>query len=269
MTHEPVGTDGREQPVRFRGGGFAPRRIWFLPPLTFAGLLSAWYASAALYGPSFAIPAPWEVLAAFRALALQGTLATHAFASMQRLAYGWLLGVSSGVAIGFVIGLSAMARSTALPVVLAAFPVPKLALLPLFIAWFGIGETAKIATIALGILPPMVVATYSGIDSVDRSLIRMAQSFEVPTASILRRIILPGAMPGILSGVQIATSIGILLLVAAEMIAADYGIGAFLVRAANLMRMDQLMVGVLLLAALGLMASLLIASAKRWLLRWH
>jgi NitT/TauT family transport system permease protein len=115
----------------------------------------------------------------------------------------------------------------------------------------------------------MVIATYEGVDGVDRSLIRMAQSFGVPSWTIARHIILPGAMPAILSGIQISTFIGVLLLTAAEMIAAQHGIGALVVRAGNLMRTDELMVGVLLLSTIGIGASKLISAAKRRLLRWR
>jgi NitT/TauT family transport system permease protein len=231
--------------------------------------LVLWQVSVAGSDRSLALPPPVDVLAAFQDLLASGELEKHVWTSLGRLASGWVLGVPLGIVVGFAIGLSTLARSAALPLILAAFPIPKVALLPLFIVWFGIGEGSKIATIAIGIFPPMVIATCAGVDGVDRALIRMGQSFGIPTAAILRRIILPGAMPTILSGVQISTSIGILLLVAAEMIAADHGVGALVIRAGNLMRTDQLMVGVLLLAAFGLLTSQMIALVKRSLLRWR
>ena len=93
-------------------------------------------------------------------------------------------------------GIWSLPRAVGLPVVAALFPIPKIALLPLFILWLGIGEASKVATIALGVFFPTVIATYSGIDSVPRNLIRMAQSFSLPWPAIVRKIVLPGALPG-------------------------------------------------------------------------
>ena len=258
-----------QYPVRFRGWGFAPRQVPAITLLTFIGVILVWQWLASASSGPLGLPSLAEVVAAFYELFVTGDLVKHLGASLQRLLWGWLLGASLGMAVGCAIGMFTLARSTALPLVLAIFPIPKVALLPLFILWFGIGESSKIATIAFGVFSPMVVATFGGIDGVDRSLIRMAQSFEVPTLTIVRKIILPGAMGSILSGVQISASIGILLLVAAEMIAAQHGIGALVIRAGNLMRTDELMVGVFLLSAIGLGVSQLIAFLKRYLLHWR
>ena len=124
-------------------------------------------------------------------------------------------------------GIFSAARAAGLPIVSALFPIPKIALLPLLILWFGIGEPSKVATIALGVFFPTVISAYSACDSVPRNLIRMAQSFGLPATDIVAKIILPGAMPGILAGFRISASVALLLVVAAEMIGAQYGIGAF------------------------------------------
>ena len=115
----------------------------------------------------------------------------------------------------------------------------------------------------------MVIATFGGIDAVDRSLIRMGQSFNMTRASIIRKIILPSALPSILNGMRIAASISIILLVAAEMIGAEYGIGAYVLLAGNLMATDQLIAGVIVLSILGLIVSWLISRAERHFLRWR
>lgn len=150
------------------------------------------------------------------------------------------------------------------------FPIPKIALLPLFILWFhGIGEASKVATIALGVFSPMAIAAFGGVDQVDRTLIRMAQSFGVPTRSIVAKIVLPGAMPALLSGARISASIGIILLTAAEMIGAERGVGALVLSAGNLMQTDQLVAGVLVLSGLGLVVAKAIGMAEKRLLRWR
>ena len=155
------------------------------------------------------------------------------------------------------------------PVVSALFPIPKIALLPLFIIWFGIGEESKVATIAFGVFFPTVISTYGGGDGVDRGLIRMGQSFNLKWASIVFKIMLPGSLPAILSGFRISAAIAIILLVAAEMIGAEYGVGAWILRAGNLMATDQLIAGVFLLAVTGLCVAWLIGRAEKYFLRWR
>src|SRR3546814_5387470 len=122
-------------------------------------------------------------------------------------------------------------------------PIPKIALLRMLLLCFGMGERTKVATIALGTFFPTAIATFSSVDGVPRTLIRMAQSFGVPTARIVWSVVLPGALPGMLSGFRISASIALILVVAAEMIAAEHGIGAFILLAGNLMRTDQLLAG--------------------------
>ena len=146
---------------------------------------------------------------------------------------------------------------------------PKIALLPLFVVWFGIGEGSKVATILFGTFFPTVIATYGGVDNVDRNLIRMGQSFGLSSLSIVRKIIVPGALPAILSGFRISASIAIVLLVAAEMIGAQYGIGAYILTAGALFATDQLIAGVAILAVIGLVISWLIGRAERYFLNWR
>jgi NitT/TauT family transport system permease protein len=209
------------------------------------------------------------VIRALGALATSGELAKHLAASLARLAGGFALGMSAGIGFGLAIGLFTLVRSPGVAVVSALFPVPKIALLPLFIIWFGIGEGSKVATIAFGTFFPTVVATYGAVDNVDRSLVRMGRAFGLSSWSIVRKIVLPGALPGILSGLRIASSIGVVLLVAAEMIGADKGVGALVLSAGNLMQTDQLLAGVVLLSALGLSIAGAIGLIEKRLLAWR
>jgi len=258
------------RPVPFRGGGFAPKPIRWLGPATFVAVLALWaLATHRGWISPIALPRPEEVGAALVDMIRSGELFRHLGASLRRLAVGWALGATVGVCVGLAIGLSSLARSTALPLVSALFPIPKIALLPLFIIWFGIGEASKFATIAFGVFSPMAIAAFGGVDAVDRTLIRMAQSFGLPTRDIVRKIVLPGAMPALLSGVRISASIGIILLTAAEMIGAEHGIGALVLAAGNLMQTDRLIAGVLLLSGLGLAVAQVIGLAERRLLGWR
>lgn len=258
------------RPVPFRGGGFTHRRLGPIAPLVFVAIIAVWeIGSRTGVISNIALPAPSEAFGAFMDLVRTGMLWKHLGDSLYRLIVGWTAGSLLGIAVGLAIGLFSVARAGALPLVSALFPVPKIALLPLFIIWFGIGEGSKVATILFGTFFPTVIATYSGVDGVDRTLIRMAQSFGLPWHSIVRKIVVPGALPAILSGFRISSSIAIVLLVAAEMIGAEYGVGAYILMAGSLFALDQLIAGVAILSVIGLTISWLIGRAERYLLRWR
>ncbi len=259
-----------DQAVPYRGGGFSPKPVRVVAPILFTCLLGFWEGGSRLGWISpLVLPAPSEAFAAFMELVNSGLLVQHLSASLQRLVVGWAAGSLLGLAFGLAAGLFTLARGGIVPLVAAIFPIPKIALLPLFIIWFGIGEESKIATILFGTFFPTVIAVYGGVDNVDRGLIRMGQSFNLSWWSIVWKIILPGALPAILSGFRISASIGIILLVAAEMIGAEYGIGAYILLAGNLMAMDQLVAGVAILSVLGLTVSWLIGRAEKYFLKWR
>jgi NitT/TauT family transport system permease protein len=258
------------RPVPFRGGGFAHRSLGPVAPIVFLALFVLWeIGSRTGFISPIALPAPSEALGALADLVATGMLWKHVGASLYRLGVGWALGSLLGIAFGLMIGLFSLARAGILPLVSALFPIPKIALLPLFIIWFGIGEGSKVATILFGSFFPTVIASYGGVDNVDRNLIRMGQSFGLSWLSIVRKIIIPGAMPAILSGFRISASIAIVLLVAAEMIGAQTGIGAYILMAGALFALDQLIAGVALLSVLGLSIGWLIGRAEKYLLNWR
>ncbi len=215
------------------------------------------------------LPSPLAIVRALWRLAASGELWAHVSISLLRIGAGWIIGTAVGVAVGLAVGLFSLARAAGLPIVSALFPIPKIALLPLLILWLGIGETSKIATIALGVFFPTVIAVYSGVDQVPRNLIRMAQSFELPFLGIVRKVVLPGALPNIVAGFRISASIALLLVVSAEMIGAEAGIGAFVLQAGNLMQTDQLMAGVVVLSILGLAVARGIGALEARVTRWR
>ena len=257
-------------PVRFRGGGFGPRVSTPAALAAFAVVLGAWQALVAfgIVSPVF-LPSPVEVGTALVGLARSGRLWDDLSISLYRIGIGWTLGTLCGVTAGTAMALYSLARSVGVPLVSALFPIPKIALLPLLILWLGIGETSKVTTIALGVFFPTAIAAYTGIDNVPRSLIRMAQSFDVPFPAIIRTVALPGALPSVLSGMRISASIALLLVVSAEMIGAERGIGAFVLQAGNLMQTDQLMAGVAVLSCLGLAVGTTLSRLERALLAWR
>jgi NitT/TauT family transport system permease protein len=265
---KPEGEAGRLVP--FRGGGFEPRRRRGAAGLAFLAIIAGWQlASMTGLLPRLLMPSASDVALALFHWARTGALTQHVEVSLGRILWGWLLGTIAGIALGFGIALSSLLRSIGIPIVSAFFPIPKIALLPLFILWLGIGEAPKIATIALGVFFPTVINTYSAVDNVPRTLIRMSQSFDIPLRQILWKVVLPGTVPGLLAAFRISASIALILLVAAEMIGADTGIGAIIIAAGNLMQTDQLVAGVVLLSLLGLAIAWIIGRVERHLLRWR
>lgn len=256
--------------VDFRGGGFLavpqPLYSW----IAFGGILILWQVSISWgwIDPVF-LPSPAAICLSLWQLIISGDMWKHLSISLERIGSGWIIGTGLGLGIGVCMGLISSCRAVGMPLVSAIYPVPKIALLPLLILWLGIGETPKVVTIASGVFFPTIIATLSGVDAVPRNLIRMAQSFNLPMRSIVWKIMLPSALPGILAGFRISVSTALILVVAAEMIGAQYGIGAFLLTAGNLMQSDDLMAGVVVLSLLGLSIGAILTILERMLLRWR
>jgi NitT/TauT family transport system permease protein len=266
----PADPSAGTRPVAFRGAGFAPSAGRYAGWIALALVIGLWQLAGnlALVNPLF-LPPPSAIARAIWQLAISGALWHHLSVSILRICTGWILGTVAGVIVGFAIGLSSLARGVGITFISALFPIPKIALLPLLILWLGIGEEPKIATIALGVFFSTAISVYSGVDNVPRNLIRMAQSFNVPFHAIVRRVIWPGALPSILAGFRITASVALLLVVSAEMIGAEYGIGAFVLQAGNLMQTDQLLAGVVILSLFGLAVGRLINWLETRLLHWR
>jgi ABC-type nitrate/sulfonate/bicarbonate transport system permease component len=268
MADAPASPPSR--PVRLRAGGFTPRDVPAASVATLVALLALWQVAAWLGWMNTAfLSDPVAIARTLGTLATSGQLWLHLKASLWRLAVGWSLGTVAGLAVGFAAGLFTLARSPAMAVVSALFPVPKIALVPLFIIWFGIGEGSKVATLAFGVFFPTVIGTVAGVDGVARGLVRMGQSFGLPWHAVVTKIVLPGAVPALLSSFRITSSTAIVLLVAAEMIGAERGIGAFVLSAGNLYDIDGLLSGIVVLSAIGLVIALAISRAERALLGWR
>ncbi len=258
------------RPVPFRGGGFRPSSPRWVGVLVFVALIGflEWGTRAGVIS-ALTVPRPSDVFATLVEFARSGGMWRNLGPSLMRLLVGGTLGALAGIGVGLMIGLFSVARAGLVPLVAALFPIPKIALLPLFVIWFGIDESSKYALIAFGTFTPTVVATYGAVDNVDRTLIRMGQSFGLRWHTIVLRIVLPGAMPGILSGLRISLAIAIILLVAAEMLGAEYGIGAYILQAGSLYDLERLFAGVTILSLLGVLLSGAVGLLERRLLAWR
>ena len=259
-----------QKTITFRGGGFAPQSKRWIGFVVFVSIIFfIELGTRSGFITNLPLPRPSDVFLTFVELWQSGLLWKHLIPSISRLLVGATIGASLGICMGILIGLFSLARSSLVPLVAAIFPIPKIALLPLFVIWFGIDEASKYALIAFGTFTPTVVATYGAVDNVDRSLIRMGQSFSLSWFSIVTKIVLPGAMPGILSGLRISLAIAIILLVAAEMLGAEYGIGAYILEAGSLYNLERLFVGVTILSILGVSVSAVISLFENKLLDWR
>lgn len=256
--------------VPFRGGGFSPIPVRGLALVVFVLLLAiAEIGTRSGVISNLTLPRPSAVFETLYDLWQSGGLWRHLLPSLQRLFIGASLGIVVGISLGVLIGLFSYVRAGLVPLIAALFPIPKIALLPLFVIWFGIDEMSKYALIAFGTFTPTVVAAYGAVDNVDRSLIRMGQSFGLNWWSIVRKIVLPGAFPAILSGLRVSISIAIILLVAAEMLGAQYGIGSYILEAGSLYDLEKLFAGVALLSVLGLIVNFIIGQIEHRFLNWR
>lgn len=207
------------------------------------------------------LPSPSEIIKALIKLAVTGELMRSLLASLQRIFLGFILGSLLGLFIGLISGTSSLASRIATPLISLLYPIPKIALLPLFILWLGLGELSKVTLIALGVFFPVAINTYSGVKNIDPLLMKVAISFDASKWQILKNVIIPSSLPMIFTGLHLAAGTSLLLLVAAEMIAAQEGLGALILHYGDLMIIDHLMAGIIALALLGLAFS----SILHWL----
>ncbi len=217
---------------------------------------------------SLFLPAPTAIISALLQMIADGEIGVSLATSLYRILAGFFIGSFVGLAVGLVTGTSALMDKIGTPIVNAIYPIPKIALLPLFILWLGIGELSKVTIIALGVFFPVAMNTYSGVKNVDTLLLKVAASFNASWWMTMKSVVLPNALPMIFAGLRLAAGTSLLLLVAAEMIAAQVGIGALILHYGDLMITDRLMAGVIVLSLLGLVFNLILQFLERKAIPW-
>jgi NitT/TauT family transport system permease protein len=246
-----------------------PEHPW-LRVLALLGLVVLWEALARLgWVPELFLPSPLGVLAEGRDMLQSGEMFVHLGASLRRLLLGFALGGTLGVVVGVTVGFFALAEAVGAPLIAATFPIPKIALLPLLILWLGLGEPSKVAVIALGVFFPMAINTATGVRQADPLLIRAAVAFGARRWSVIRKVILPSALPMIFAGLRLGAGTALLLLVAAEMIAVESGIGFLVLHAGHIMATTKLMVGIVLLSLLGVLSHWGLGRLERLAIPWR
>ncbi|WP_322104734.1 aliphatic sulfonate ABC transporter permease SsuC [Paraburkholderia sp. J41] len=250
----------------FARRGFARLAPWLVP----LAILALWEIGARLGVISTRVlPEPVAVLRAAWSLIESGEMWQDVRVSTWRALSGFAIGGSIGLALGLGTGLFKPVETALDSTVQMVRNIPALAMIPLVILWFGIGEEAKVFLVALGVFFPVYVNTFHGIRSVDANLVEMARSYGLKGFALYREVILPGALPSILVGVRFALGLMWVTLIVAETISAQSGIGYMTMNAREFLQTDVVVVGILLYAALGKLADWLAKRLERAALRWH
>ncbi len=212
---------------------------------------------------------PAKVFDTARELIDSGQLQDALQVSLQHAFTGLLFGAGIGLVLGLIAGLTTLAEELVDPLMQMLRTVPFLALVPLFIVWFGIDETPKVVLIAVATAFPMYLNAYGGVRNVDRKLIEAARSFGLRRTRLVREIVLPAALPSILVGLRFSLGISVVALIAAEQVNATSGIGYLMTQAREFLRTDILMVCIVVYALLGLVFDLVVRLLERVFMPWR
>ncbi|MES2533117.1 MAG: ABC transporter permease subunit [Pseudomonadota bacterium] len=257
-------------PVRARASDAGKARSFVLPWLLPLVILGIWqYFSETGRLPAGILPAPSDVLRAAYQAAQRGELQRDILVSLRRVAIGFFTGATTGLLLGFLVGLSSLAHGLLDRSLQMVRTIPHLALVPLMILWFGIGEEPRVLLVALGSLFPVYINTMSGIRNVDPKLIELGRSYGLSAPALIVSVVLPGALAPILTGVRYALGVAWLTLVVGETIASRDGIGYMVQNARELLRTDVILLAIVLYAIAGWLADAITRRIEARLLRWH
>ncbi|AOD21361.1 ABC transporter permease [Rhodococcus sp. p52] len=233
-------------------------------------LLVAWIVTSAtgVLDPK-TLSAPWTVVTTAWELIGDGRLQSNLWTSVQRALIGGGIGVVLGLVLALAAGLSRIGEALIDGPVQIKRSIPTLALMPLAILWFGIGEEMKILLIALSVFVPVYINTYSALRGIDARYVELAETLDLSRAQFVRRIALPGALPGFFTGLRLAVTISWLALVVVEQVNASSGIGYLMYQARNYGMTEIIIVGLVVYAILGFGSDLLVRAAERKALAWR
>lgn len=242
------------------------RVLSILSPLT---LLMIWEALARMQAIDIRLfSSPSMILEAFFPLVLSGELLYHTAVSVQRIVIGFVVGAVPGILIGAAMGLSPLVRSSLEPMINATYPIPKLALMPLILLIFGLGESSKVFTIAIGVFYLVVINTLTGVLNIDKIYLDVAKSFGASRRNFYLTVALPGALPMIFAGLKLGMGMALILIVAAELSAAQAGVGWMIWRAYDMFDIEKMFAALIMLSILGYIFSLALDWLERLTLPW-
>lgn len=211
---------------------------------------------------------PTLILQTFFPLITSGDLPYNTYISVQRVIIGFVTGAIPGILLGIAMGLSPLVRSAFEPLIAATYPIPKLAIMPLILLIFGIGETSKVFTIAIGVFYLVVINTLAGVMNIDKIYLDVAKNFGASRKNFYLTVALPGAMPMIFAGLKLGMGMALILIVAAEMSAAKAGVGWMIWRSYDMFDIETMFVALIVLSALGYIFSLILDEIEKWVLPW-
>jgi sulfonate transport system permease protein len=238
---------------------------WVLPVL----LILAWYFATTIVKNNTIFPSPVKVVNRAVIMIKNGQLLEYTAVSARRAIIGFAIGGAIGFLLGLLNGLWKLADISLNTTIQMLRNIPVLALISLMIIWFGIGEKVKIIMVAFGVFFALYINTYHGIKSIDKGLMEMGRVYGLKGFALFWNIILPGALSSILVGVRLSLGTMWLILIAAETIAADAGIGYMAMTARELMQMDKVVLSIIIYALLGKLSDVIATALERKLLRWR
>jgi sulfonate transport system permease protein len=259
--------DGAGRAFKAFGGSVAKRLVPWLVPLA---LVVVWQIASSLgWLSTRVLPAPLDVVKAAWSLAVSGELWTHVKVSAGRALAGLAIGGGAGLVLGLLTGSVKFFETLLDSTFQMVRNIPALALIPLVILWFGIDESAKLFLISISVFFPIYLNTFHGIRNVDPQLIEMGRTYGLTRWQLYREVILPGALSSILVGLRFSLGLMWVILIVAETISAQSGIGYLTMNAREFLQTDIVLVGILLYALLGKLADLFARGLEQWWLRWH
>jgi ABC-type nitrate/sulfonate/bicarbonate transport system permease component len=257
-----------------RGPALTRRRALGFRLVAVAAFLGLWSLLAGivvvfkLFNPIF-LPGPWLVLGSLAELAAKGQLWIHVRATLERVAVGFATGAGLGVALGLAAGQVRVVRDVVEPVVEMLRPIPPLAVLPLFIVWVGIGEPSKVGFITYATFFPIFLTTVTGVRQIDPLLLRAARSLGAGGLRLFVRVILPAALPDILTGLRLGVALAFFVIVISEFIGAEHGLGYLINDGRNFFLVPQMLGAAVVLGLLGYAGNGLVRLLERRLTRWQ
>ncbi|MEU7885215.1 ABC transporter permease [Microbispora bryophytorum] len=259
----------RPRPQLRSAGARGPRRGWHRWVSPLAVVLLWQLASALGLLPARLLAAPSQIAVTALDLVRSGTLPTAIAVSLERVLLGFAAGAVAGVGLALVAGLSRPGENAVDPLMQMLRALPFFGLIPLFILWFGIGETPKVLLVALAVSFPLYLNTFAGIRGVDGKLAEVARTLRLGRTALVRHIVLPGALPQTLVGLRQSLGVAWLALIVAEQVNADAGLGYMINDAREFLRTDVIVVGLLVYSALGLLTDALVRLLERRALVWR
>jgi ABC-type nitrate/sulfonate/bicarbonate transport system permease component len=242
------------------------RLLYLASPI---GLLAVWQILLALgFGDRRFVPAPSDIAVRFWELAVSGELLSHTAVTLWRVFAGFVIGAVPAVAIGLLMAMFRPARIFFDPLIAALMPIPKVALMPLLLLAFGFGDASKIALVATAVFFPVIVNTYAGAANIDRIYWDVAKNFGASTYVMFTRVVFFGALPLIFAGLKIALAVSFVVLVAAEFVASKTGIGYLIWSSWELLQVDYMFVGIVVIGILGLVTTVIFQEIERKVIPW-